>query len=132
MSLFSGGRGILFGGGRVIIFSLLSGLESQFFSNILGEGHNFFKSFYTMLQRELVFTSYLFCPFRQRKKCPEGKNKTIYMNLDVRYGILKERQTDRRILLFYCYVQRFHQVQSLDISIKYRNKFELHVYSSTQ
>ena len=51
----------------------------------------------------------------------------IYMNLDVRYCILKEGQTDRRIQLFQCYVQRFHHMQSLDISMKYRNKFELHV-----
>ena len=49
------------------------------------------------------------------------------MNLDVRYCILKEGQTDRRIQLFHCYVQRFHHMQSLNISMKYRNKFELHV-----
>ena len=86
-----------------MIFSLLFGGGSQFFQGFLEEGHNFFESFYTLLQRVLVFASYLFCPFRQRKKCPEGRNKTFYMNLDVRYGILKEGQTDRRSLLFYCY-----------------------------
>ena len=54
------------------------------------------------------------------------------MNLDVRYCILKEGQTDRRILLFHCYIQRFRHMQPLDKSMKYRNKFELHVYNSTQ
>ena len=39
-----------------------------------------------------------------KEKCLEGRNKTIYINLDVRYSILKEGQTVRRILLFYCYV----------------------------
>ena len=28
-------------------------------------------------------------------------------------------------------IKRFHHMQSLDISIKYRDKLELHVYSST-
>ena len=78
------------------------------------------------------FRFLLISPLPSKKKCPEGRNKTIYMNLDVRYCILKEGQTDRRILLFHCYVSRFHHIQSLDISMKYRNKFELHVYSSTQ
>ena len=48
--------------------------------------------------------NYLILPLLSKKKCPEGRNKTIYMNLDIRYGILKESQTDRQILLFYCYV----------------------------
>ena len=51
------------------------------------------------------FRFLLILPLPSKKNGPEGRNKAIYMNLDVRYGILKEgRQTDRRILLFYCYV----------------------------
>ena len=42
-----GGEGHYFGR-RVIIFSLLSGGESQFFQGFLGEGHNFFKSFFLL------------------------------------------------------------------------------------
>ena len=106
VSLFSGGgEGHSFWG-RVILISLLSGGGSQFFfQGFLAEGHNFFKFFLlkkyitnTLLQWELVFASYLLCPLRQ-KKCPKGRNKAIYMNLNVRYGILKEGQTDRRILI---------------------------------
>ena len=86
----------------------------KFFPSSLGEVHNFFKVFYG---RVIIFFKFLYpaaagAGFRfllilslpSKKKCPEGRNKTIYMNLDVRYGILKEGQTDRRILLFYCYV----------------------------
>ena len=40
----------------------------------------FFLSFYTLLQLELVFTSYLFCPFRQRINVQKAENKTISMN----------------------------------------------------
>ena len=46
----------------------------------------------------------LISPLPSKKKSPESRNKTVYMNLDVRYGILKVGQTDRRILLFFCYV----------------------------
>ena len=36
------------------------------------------------------FRFLLILPLPSKKKCPEGRNKTIYMNLDVRYCILKE------------------------------------------
>ena len=75
------------------------------------EGHNFFKVFFIdKINYEYPAAAgagvrfLLILPLPSKKKCPEGRNKTIYMNLDVRYGILKEGQTDRRILLFCCYV----------------------------
>ena len=114
MSLFSGvggGRATIFGG-RVIIFSLLSGGGSQIFSRFIRGGSKFFSSsfFIEKITYEhpaaagAGFRSLLILPLPSKKKCPEDRIKTIYMSLDARYGILKEGQTDRRILLFYCYV----------------------------
>ena len=73
------------------------------------EGHNFFKVFFIEkvnyeYPAAAVFRFLLILPLPSKKKYPEGRNKTIYMNLDVRYCILKEGQTDRRILLFHCCV----------------------------
>ena len=92
---------------------LLSGGGSQFFSRFFSGGSFFFLSFFIeKINCEYPaaagagFRFLLILPLPSKKKCPEGRNKTIYMNLDleVRYGILKESQTDRRILLFYSYV----------------------------
>ena len=96
-------------GGRVRFFSLLSGGESQFFSRFFRGGSEFFKSiFIDKVNYEYPaaagFRFLHILPLPSKKKCPEGTNKTIYMNLDVRYCILKEGQTDRRILLFHCYI----------------------------
>ena len=102
-----GGEVPLFLGGRVIIFSLLSGGGSQFFSRFYRRG------FIEEINCEYPATAgagfcfLLFLSLPSMKKCPEGRNKTIYMNLDIRYGIFKESQTDRRILPFYCYVSAF-------------------------
>ena len=108
-SLFSG-RATIWRGGRVIIFfPLVWGRITFFFTVFLGEGHKFFKVFFIeKINYEYPaaagFPFLLILPLPSKKKCPEGRNKTIYMNLDVRYCILKEGQTDRRILLFHCYV----------------------------
>ena len=110
VSLFSGGGGggdHYFGGKGHIFFPLVWGrvtISSSFY-----RGHNFSKVF---LLRKINYENpaaagfrfLLILPLPSKKKCPEGRNKTIYMNLDVRYCILKEGQTDRRILLFHCYV----------------------------
>ena len=91
-------------GGRVTFFSLLSVGGSQFFSKIfLGRVIIFLKFLYPAAAGA-GFHFLLILSLPLKNKCLEGRRKTIYMNLDVGYGILKERQTDRRILLFYCYV----------------------------
>ena len=87
----------------------MSGEGSQFFSRFFGGGSYFFKSiFIEKINYEYPaaagFRFLLILPLPSKKKRPEGKNKTIYMNLDVRYCNFKEGQTDRRILLFHCYV----------------------------
>ena len=98
VSLFSGGRGG--GGGRATIFwrghnFFRSCLREghNFFQVFLGEGHNFFKVFFIeKINYEYhaavgaAFRFLLILPFRSKKKCPEGRNKPIYMNLDVRYA----------------------------------------------
>ena len=109
MSLFSGRGGQLFREEDHNFFSSCLGEGHDFFQGFLGEGHNFFKSiFIEKINYEYLvaagFRFLLILPLRSKKKCPEGRNKTTYMNLDVRYCILKEGQTDRRILLFHCYV----------------------------
>ena len=77
----------------------------NFFHGFLGEGHNFFKSIFLEkinyeYRAAAGFRFLLILPLPSKKKCPEGRNKTIYMRLDVRYCILKEGQ----ILLFHCFV----------------------------
>ena len=76
------------------------------------------------------FRFLLISPLPSKKKCPEGRNKTIYMNLDVRYGIFEggsNRQTNLAIPLL-----RTKFSSHTIISMKYHYKFELHIYSSTQ
>ena len=109
VSLFSGGGGPLFWGGGSDFFPSRLGESHNFFQGFLGEGQNFFKSiFIDKVNYEYPaaagFRFLHILPLPSKKKCPEGTNKTIYMNLDVRYCILKEGQTDRRILLFHCYI----------------------------
>ena len=77
MSLFSGG-----GGG---------GEGHYFFQGFLGKGHNFFKViFIEKINYEYSaaagtgFRFLLILPLSSKKKCPEGRNKAVYMNLDVR------------------------------------------------
>ena len=79
LSLFSGGGGTILGEGVIIFFPLVKG-RVPFFKGFLGEGHNFFKVFLlrkyitnTLLQ--LVFASYIFCPFRQRKNVQKAETK---------------------------------------------------------
>ena len=65
-------------GGRVIIF----------FQDFLGEDHNFFKVFFIeKINYEYPaaagFRFLFILPLPSKKKCPEGRNKTIYTNLDV-------------------------------------------------
>ena len=59
------------------------------FSSFLGEGHNVFKVFFIeKINYEypavagVVFRFLLILPLPSKKKCPEGRIKTIYMNLD--------------------------------------------------
>ena len=110
MSLFSGGgEGHYFWGEGHSFFSSCLGESHNFFQDFLGEGHNFFKVFFIEkvnyeYPAAAGFRFLLILPLPSKKKYPEGRDKTIYMHLDVRYCILKEGQTDRRILLFHCYV----------------------------
>ena len=85
-------------GGRVIIFFPLVWGRVTIFLSIFIEKINY------EYPAAAGFRFLLILPLPSKKKCPEGRNKMIYMNLDVRYCILKEGQTDRRILLFRCYV----------------------------
>ena len=96
-------------GGRVILFSLLSGGGSQFLSRFFsGRVIIFLKVFIEKINYEYLaaaeacFRFLLILPLPSKRKCPGGRNKKFYMNLDVRYGFLKEGQTAGRILLFYC------------------------------
>ena len=108
MSLFSGGgggQGHYFGGEGHNSFPSCLGEGRNFFQGFVGEGHNFLKVFFIeKIDYEYTaaagFRFLLILPLPSKKKCPEGRNKTIYMNLDVRFFFLKEGQTDRRILLF--------------------------------
>ena len=110
MSLFSRGGGPLFWGGEGHnFFHSCLGEGRNFFQGFLEEGHNFFNSiFIEKINYEYLaaagFRFLLILPLPSKKKCPEGRNKTICMSLDERYCILKEGQTDRRILLIHCYV----------------------------
>ena len=70
MSLFSGGGRATILGGRVIIFFPLVWGRDTIFSRFLRGGSGF---------------SLLTCFVPSvKEKCPEGRNKTICMNLDVR------------------------------------------------
>ena len=95
MSFFSGGEGHYFGGESQKFFSFCLGEGHNFFQGFLGEGHNFFKSiFIEKINYEYPaaagFRLLLILPLPSKQKCPEGRNRTIYMNLDVRHCILKE------------------------------------------
>ena len=83
--------------------SLLSegGESHKFFPSCLGEGHKYFQGFlwkghnvFKVFFIEKINYEYsavagagfrfsLILPLPSKKKCPEGRNKTIYMNLDV-------------------------------------------------
>ena len=73
--------------GRVIIFALVSREGHNFFQGFLGEGHNFFKVFFI---ENLIyeypaaagagFRFLLILSPPSKKKCPEGRNKVIYMS----------------------------------------------------
>ena len=95
-----GGEGPLFWGEGHNFFPSCMGGGSQFFQSFLGESHNSFKSiFIEKINYEYPaaagFRFLLILPLPSKKKCPEGRNK-IYMNLDVRYCILKKGKTDRQ------------------------------------
>ena len=83
---------IFFWGGGVTIF----------FKVFLGEGHNFFKSiFIEKINYEYPaaagagFRFLLIVPLPSKKKYPEGRNKTISMNLDIRYCTRLEGGSNR-------------------------------------
>ena len=76
------GGGALFWGEGHNFFPSCLGEGQNFFQGFLGEGHKFFKAFFlekkitnTLMQRELVFASYLFCPFSQRKNVQRAETK---------------------------------------------------------
>ena len=74
VSLFSGGEGHYFGGEGHNFFPSCLGKGHNFFQGFLGEGHNFLKVFLLILL-QLVFASYLFCPFRQRQNVQKAETK---------------------------------------------------------
>ena len=101
MSLFSGGGGGWEGAGGPLFF-LGGGGVTIFFKVFLGEGHNFFKSiFIEKINYEYPaaagagFRFLLIVPLPSKKKCPEGRNKTISMNLDIRYCTRLEGGSNR-------------------------------------
>ena len=97
MSLFSGtgGEGHYFGGEGHNFFPSCLGEGHSFFQGFVGEGHNFFKA--------AGFHFLLILPLPSKKKMSrrQKQNDLYEFRLDVRYCILKEGQTDRRIQLFH-------------------------------
>ena len=87
VSLFFGGLGHYFGGEGHNLFPSCLGEGHDFFQGFLGEGHNFFKVFFIeKINYEYPaaagagFRFLLILPLPSKKKCPEGRNKTMYMN----------------------------------------------------